>query len=148
MVGERLIILGYSRDQRNLIQTSAHTPMLDNERVLFKKPHNFESLNAGILYKGMSYSNSEQVVDEIYIFGGKYVHGRQERSVMAWNISTGLSRSLVGIIFDSDAFGTALLSGQMPNSKDELFFGMAVCGGVSNCQAVVSAAILYPERKQ
>ncbi len=67
---------------------------------------------------------------------------------MAWNVSNGLERSVVGMFFEGDSFGTALLSGRIRKVKKKALFGMAVCGGVCNGQPLYSAGILYPERRQ
>ncbi len=87
-------------------------------------------------------------LDEIYIFGSEDRHRKRDRSVMAWSVSNGLERSLVGMFFEGDSFGTALLSGRIWNVKNKVLFGMAVCGGVCNGQPLCSAGILYPERRQ
>ncbi len=67
---------------------------------------------------------------------------------MAWSVSNGLERSRVGMFFEGDSFGTALLSGRIRNVKYKVLFGMAVCGGACNGQPLCSARILYPECRQ
>ncbi len=73
--------------------------------------------------------------------------GRRERTILAWNVRTGFERSLVEMFSNCDAFGSVMLSGQIPITKTMLY-GMAVSYGTCNGHSLASAGIFYPESPQ
>ncbi len=85
--------------------------------------------------------------DEIYNSGGKDRQGRREPTILAMHVLTGFERSLVEMFFNCDAFGSVMLSGQIPITKTMLY-GMAMSDGTCNGQSRASAGIFYPESQQ